>query len=62
MLAYATFYSVYKFQKTRFSVPNLKHKQSIIGVNFMIGCITSSLYLLYTILISEDYLTHKLSF
>ena len=62
MLAFATFYSVYKFQKTRFSVPNLKHKQSIIGVNFMIGCIASLLYLLYTIIILEDYLTHKISF
>ena len=62
MLAFATFYSVYKFQKTRFSVPNLKHKQSIIGINFMLGCIASSVYLLYTIIISKDYLNHKLGF
>ena len=62
MLAYATFYSVYKFQKTRFSVPNLKHKQSTIGINIIIGCIASSVYLLYTIIISEDYLKHKLGF
>ena len=60
MLAFATFYSVYKFQKTRFSVPNFKHKQPIISANFIIGCIASSIYFLYTIVVSEDYLTHKL--
>jgi len=62
MLAYATFYSVFKYQKTRFSVPNLKHKQSLIGFNFILGCLASSVYLLYTVIVSEDYLMHKLSF
>jgi len=62
MLAYATFYAVYKYQKTRFSVPNLKHKQSLIGINLALGCLASSVYLIYTIVVSEDYLMHKLSF